>query len=113
MPKFELEGAELELVEEVKLLGVILKSDMYWGSNTDYMVQRANSKLWCLRRLKKFGADCEDLQEVYLKQIRSILEYAVSVWHSSTTGEDRLRIEYRNRPFTLFWVIITSLTSQH
>ena len=45
MPKFELDGAELELVEEVKLLGVILRSDMSWTSNTDYMVQRATSKL--------------------------------------------------------------------
>ena len=39
------------------------------------------------------GADQEDLRDIYIKQIRSILEFAVPVWHSSLTGEDRLRIE--------------------
>ena len=39
------------------------------------------------------GAGREDLMDVYCKQIRSIVEYAAPVWHSSFTGEDRLRIE--------------------
>ena len=57
------------------------------------MVERANKKLWFLRRLKKLGANKEDLKDVYIKQIRSILEFAVPVWHSSLVGEDRLKIE--------------------
>ena len=46
-----------------------------------------------LRRLKKFGASIPDLLDVYIKQVRSILEYAVPVWHSGITGEDRVAIE--------------------
>ena len=38
------------------------------------MVARANKKLWFLRRLKALGANKDDLKEVYIKQIRSILE---------------------------------------
>ena len=56
-------------------------------------MSRANSKLWFLRRLKILGVNREDLKDVYTKQIRSILEFAVPVWHSSLTGEDRLNIE--------------------
>ena len=93
MPTFPLCDNELELVEETTLLGVVLRSDLSWASNTDYMVKRAYKKLWCLRRLKKLGANHEDLLDVYFKQIRSILEYAVAVWHPALTGEDRLRIE--------------------
>ena len=57
------------------------------------MINRANKKLWFLRRLKALGADDEDLKDVYIKQIRSILEYAVPVWHSSLTIGDSMAIE--------------------
>ena len=82
-----------DLVEESKLLGVIIRSDLSWASNTEYIVKRANSKLWCLRRIKGYGADQDDLMDVYHKQVRSIIEYAVPVWHSSITGEERLQLE--------------------
>ena len=84
---------ELEVVEEIKLLGVVIKNDLSWGANTQYIVQRANKKLWCLRRLKKLGANTSDLLDVYTKQVRSQLEFAVAAWHPSLNGEDRLRIE--------------------
>jgi hypothetical protein len=93
LPQFSLDGTQIDLVEETKLLGVILRSDLSWVSNTEYMVRRANGKLWCLRRLRRYGADQDDLKDVYLKQVRSILEYAVPVWHSSITGDERLQIE--------------------
>ena len=93
MPKFILGDTELELVEETTLLGVVLRSYLSWASHADYIVKRAYKKLWCLRRLKKLGADFRDLLDVYFKQIRSILEYAVAVWHHALTGEDRLQIE--------------------
>ena len=92
-PRFNLSNNEIDLVEETKLLGVIVRSDLSWSSNTDYMVERANKKLWFLRRLKKLGANQDDLKDVYVKQIRSILEFAVPVWHSSLVGEDRLKTE--------------------
>ena len=92
-PKFNLGNKEIDLVEETKLLGVVVRSDLGWSSNTDYIVGRANNKLWFLRRLKKLGANEDDLKDVYVKQIRSILEFAVPVWHNSLNGEDRVKIE--------------------
>ena len=38
IPDFELEGNQLEIVEEMKLLGIIVRSDLKWGSNTEYIV---------------------------------------------------------------------------
>ena len=61
------------------MLGVVLRSDMSWSSNTDYIVLRASKKLWFLRRLRILGASREDLMDVYCKQIRSIVEYAAPV----------------------------------
>ena len=64
--------------------------DISWESNTEYIIKRANSKIGCLRRLKKLGAKEEDLVDVYCKQIRSLLEHAVAVWHPGLSGEQRL-----------------------
>ena len=92
-PSFALDGHDIDLVEETRLLGLVLRSDLSWSSNTESIVQRCNSKLWFLRRLKKLGASKEDLLDLYHKHVRSILEYAAPVWHSSLTGEDRLKLE--------------------
>ena len=92
-PKFSLKKNEIDLVEETKLLGVVIRSDLSWSANTEYIVSRATKKLWFLRRLRVLGANEDDLIDVYMKQIRSILEFAVPVWHSSLTGEDRADIE--------------------
>ena len=56
MPNFQLDGHELEVVEEMKILGLILRTDMQWSSNTEHIVIKAFKKLWILRRLKKLGA---------------------------------------------------------
>ena len=92
-PKLELSGNIIEVVEETKLLGVVIRSDLSWSSNTEFIISRANKKLWCLKRLKALGAANEDLKDVYIKQIRCILEYAAPVWHSSVTLEESTQIE--------------------
>ena len=92
-PRFTINNMELEIVEEIKLLGVKIRNDLSWGPNTDYIVQKANRKLWCLRRICNLGASRSDLIEVYMKQVRSQLEFAVAVWHPGLTSEDRLKIE--------------------
>ena len=51
-------GSEpLEVVYQTKLLGVICTSDGKWAENTNYIVKKATSKLWMVRRLKWMGAD--------------------------------------------------------
>ena len=46
-----------------------------------------------LRRLKKLGTRHDDLIDVFVKQIRSIAEFAVPVWNSSLTGEEISSLE--------------------
>ena len=51
----------------------------------------SHSKL--LRRLKNLGATHSQLLDIYIKQIRSVLEMAVPAWQSSLTIADKLKIE--------------------
>ena len=93
MPRIDLGGQQLEVVEKMRLLGVTITSDLKWSSNTADIIQRATNKLWVIRRLKKLGANTEELVDLYTKYCRSILEYAVPVWHSSITAYERNNIE--------------------
>ena len=50
---------------------------MTWVSNTENMVKKENKRVWIMRRLKQLGAQEDDLIDLYIKQIRSVLEPAV------------------------------------
>ena len=93
MPEISIDGNELEVVDEIRLLGIILRSDMKWISNTKNMIQKANKRLWILRRLKSLGAGTDDLVEVYTKQIRCVLELAVPAWQGGISQAERTDLE--------------------
>ena len=56
------------------------------------MVAKGYKRIWILRRLKNLGATDEGLKDVYIKQIRAILEYAVPVWHSKITKQKAAKV---------------------
>ena len=93
MPELSLDDNELEVVDEIKLLGLVIRSDLKWVSNTENIVNKANKRLWILRRLKYLGAQGIDLVDIYIKQIRSVLELAVPAWHSGITLVEQIDIE--------------------
>ena len=93
-PRLSVRGDQfLEVVESCKLLGVILRSDMRWNENTDYICKKGYSRLWLLRRLKSLGANESEMVDVYSKQVRSILEMAVPVWQAGLTKYESIQIE--------------------
>ena len=93
VPSFEVEGRDIETKEEMRLLGLVLRNDLSWKSNTEQMTKKAYNRLWMLKRLKLNGANIEDLTDVYIKQVRSVLEFGVPVWNSNIKKEEILDIE--------------------
>ena len=75
----------MEVVEEIKLLGVTVRSDLSWSSHCQQMCQKGFSRLWMLRRLPPLGANRAELLEIYQTQIRSVLEFAVAAWNAGQT----------------------------
>ena len=86
-------GDNLEVVEEMKILGVIVSSDMTWHKNTRYICGKGYSRLWMLRNLKRLGASCQELVDVFYKQCRSVLELAVPAWAGAITNSECNQIE--------------------
>ena len=93
MPELTLDDHEIEVDDEICLLGVIIRSDLKWIANTANIVSKANKRLWILRRLTNLGATRVDLLEIYTKQIRSVLELAVPAWQSGLTQAEKQTIE--------------------
>ena len=83
----------LELVEQVRMLGDEVSSNLSWRANTSAICQKAYSRMWMLRRLKPLGATSEELLEIYDKQIRCITEFASPVWTSGLTKDEVNQIE--------------------
>ena len=113
MPQLNLGDLEIELVEEMRVLGLIVRSDLKWSTNTENMVLKGYKRLWMLRRLKKLGANYEELLDVYIKQVRSVLELAVPVWHPGLTSGEHCDIE-RVQKAALYIILGNSYTTyQH
>ena len=77
----------------MKLLGLVIRNDLSWKSNTEQMTKRAYNRLWMLKRLKLNGANLEDLIDVYVKQVRSVLEFIAQIWNSNLIQEEVVDIE--------------------
>ena len=83
----------LSQVRETRLLGVVLRDDLTWKSNTDFIVKQAYKRMILLHRLFAFNMPTEDMIEIYTLYIRSILESSAVVWHSSITQEEVIELE--------------------
>ena len=105
-PDMNIEGVEIEVVEKMKLLGVIITNDLKWHENTLLITKKAFGRLWILRRLRNMGASQATLIDVYNKQIRSVLEFASVVWNAGLTHDNITQIERVQK--SAFAVILAS-----
>ena len=78
-------NTQLEVVEQHKILGQILRSDLLTISNTENICMKAYKTTWVLRRLKSLGCSIEELL-IVLKQIIKICEVSLVWWGSNDYG---------------------------
>ena len=73
LPEIQVDGQNLEVVEDYKLLGVMISSDLKWDKNTEHITKKAYNRLWMIRRLKNLGLKTESLLQIFQTQVRSLL----------------------------------------
>ena len=93
IPNYNIDGQYLDVVYEAKLLGLMIRSDCKWSSNTKYITDKAKARLWFLRRLKLLGASQATLVEIFKLFLRSAMEMAVPVWSGAITCAEINKIE--------------------
>ena len=91
--RLKLENNILDTLEDTKLLGIIISSDLTWHKNTKMLVNKAYKRIIILKKLYEFNVPTKDLVKIYVLFIRSILEQSCVVWHSSITQEEESDIE--------------------
>ena len=55
----------MEIVNQARLLGVVINNTLTWDDNTKYLVKRANSRMRILHRLVSFSVPEEDLMNIW------------------------------------------------
>ena len=91
--RLNIENQMLQQVKETKLLGVIVNDQLTWHSNTNFLVKKAYSRMTILHNLFEFRLPMEEMINIYILYIRSILESSAVVWHSSITKSEEIKIE--------------------
>ena len=84
---------KIEVIESAKLLGTIISNDLKWDLYTSSIVKKVNARMELLRRVASFNPPEEDLKEIYILFIRSILEQSATVWHSSLSEDNKNDLE--------------------
>ena len=94
-PELRLPGSAqyLDVIENTKLLGVKLTTDLRWANHTSYLCKNAASRFWMVRRMKLLKIDPSIIVDFYFKEIRSICEMAGKVFHSGLTKKQSYDIE--------------------
>ena len=85
--RLTLEDEILETVSETKLLGTIVSNDLKWDKNVANIVKKANQRMELLRKISVFGASHDEMKNIYILYIRSLIEQKCTVWHSGLTVE--------------------------
>ena len=85
------------VIYQLKLVGVVITSDLTWQAHVDYTVRRVNSKLWQLARFRRLGAPREKLIQFYVLKFRSILMFAAVCFHHSLTIEQSQKLEMQQK----------------
>ena len=86
--RLHMEKKILEQVKQTCLLGVIIRDDLKWHSNTASLVTRCYQRMTILRNLASFYVPVLEMVTIYCLYIRSVAEQSSVVWSSSlTVGE--------------------------
>ena len=91
--RLEVDGELLEQVHETKLLGLTIRDDLSWKTNSELLAKKAYKRMIILKNLFSFNVPISDLIEIYILYIRSVVEQSAVVWHSSLTKAEQNDLE--------------------
>ena len=79
----ESEGKQFEVVKSAEILGLTVRDNLKWNDHIDNVTVKASQRVYLLKQLKRTDIDCLSLLQFYCACIRSVLEYACQLFHSS------------------------------
>ena len=86
-------GEELEIVRSAKLLGITISHNLSWNNHIIEIVKKAAKRLYFLVQLKRAKVPFSNLLLFYTTCVRSILTYAVRVFHDALPKYLKIELE--------------------
>ena len=98
--RMNVNNVNIELVDEMKILGTTITSNLTWNTNTQNIIKKVNKIMLLLKKIKSFGATVQEMVHLWIIYCRSVLEQSAIVWGSSLTYENKIDIERTKKSFT-------------
>ena len=72
--------SELEVVEQIKYLGVIFQSNLSWAMTKESIFKKARARLAIVRKAAIEGISLDAMESLWSTLIRPVLEYGSEIW---------------------------------
>ncbi len=93
-PPLTIDSSTVERVSSTKFLGVHIKEDLTWTTNTTSLSKKAQQCLHFLRRLKRASLPPPILTTFYRGTIESMLTSCITVWYGKCSVADRKTLQW-------------------
>jgi len=114
IPSIVIDGQEIERVDDAKLLGVHISSNLSWNTHINAICSKAGQRVYVLYRLKHSGLHPNEIISVFISFVRPVLEYACQVWHTCINQEQTKKLEsYQKRACKIAAPHLTYLDALH
>ena len=90
-------GEVVEQVDKYRYLGLVIDNKLAWHENTDEIIKKVHSRLFCLRKLRSFRVREDILQVFSLSTISSVLTFGCACWGGKASKQDRDRLAKTTR----------------
>ena len=86
--RINLNGKNIDVVNQMKILGTIITNKISWNENCNNLVRKANARMQLLRKIWSFGSTIPEMVELWKVFCRGILEQTCPLWDSSLTDQN-------------------------
>ena len=71
--RLQLKGQNIEIVDNMKILGTIVDTKLSWDENCSLIIKKVNARMQLLRSLQSFGASIQEMVHMWILFCRSVL----------------------------------------
>ncbi|KAK1801367.1 hypothetical protein P4O66_023040, partial [Electrophorus voltai] len=88
-----IKGSSVEIIKNIKFLGVHIAENLTWTLNTNSITKRAQQRLYFLRKLREAHLPSPILTTFYRGTVKSILSSCIITWFGNCTAFDRKTLQ--------------------
>ena len=87
-----IKGSTVERIKTYKYLGLVIDNKLAWKEHIEYLCKKLRSRMYCLRKMKKFHVNAKILRMFYDSVLSSIWKYCLTAWGGNCRKVDQQNI---------------------